>query len=76
MGGAAQLIEITKKDSVDTIIKRAIQSLARENAMLKREEWITEAEKAETEDYILTAGALIRETLGYGIDEDDDRKSL
>jgi pre-mRNA-processing factor 6 len=75
-GAAARLAETTGKGSVDTIIKRAVQSLARESAMLKREEWITEAEKAEIENYILTAGALIRETLGYGIDEDDDRKSL
>ena len=75
-GAAARLAEQTGNGSVDTIIKRAVQSLARENAMMKREEWITEAEKAENEDYVLTAGALIRETLGYGVDEDDDRKSL
>ena len=44
--------------------------------MLKREEWITEAEKCEEEGAVQTAGAIIRETLGYGLDEDDDRKEI
>ncbi|KAJ5291157.1 hypothetical protein N7478_000408 [Penicillium angulare] len=58
------------------VMKRAIQSLARENAMLKREEWIAEAEKCEDEGAILTCGSIIRETLGWGLDEDDDRKDI
>ncbi|KAL3457724.1 PRP1 splicing factor, N-terminal-domain-containing protein [Aspergillus heterothallicus] len=58
------------------VMKRAIQSLARENAMLKREEWIAEAEKCEEEGAVLTCGAIIRETLGWGLDEDDDRKDI
>ncbi|KAB8230569.1 U4/U6-U5 snRNP complex subunit PRP6, partial [Aspergillus alliaceus] len=58
------------------VMKRAVQSLARENAMLKREEWIAEAEKCEEEGAILTCGAIIRETLGWGLDEDDDRKDI
>ena len=44
--------------------------------MLKREDWITEAEKCEEEGAILTCGAIIRETLGWGLDEDDDRKDI
>lgn len=58
------------------VMKRAVQSLARENAMLKREEWIAEAEKCEEEGAVLTCGAIIQETLGWGLDEDDDRKDL
>ncbi|GIJ98970.1 hypothetical protein Aspvir_001092 [Aspergillus viridinutans] len=58
------------------VMKRAVQALARENAMLKREEWIAEAEKCEEEGAILTCGAIIRETLGWGLDEDDDRKDI
>lgn len=58
------------------VMRRAIQSLAKENAMLKREEWITEAERCEEEGAILTCGAIIRETLGWGLDEDDDRKDI
>ncbi|OJJ57826.1 hypothetical protein ASPSYDRAFT_90025 [Aspergillus sydowii CBS 593.65] len=58
------------------VMKRAVQSLAKENAMLKREEWIAEAEKCEEEGAVLTCGAIIRETLGWGLDEDDDRKDI
>ena len=61
---------------VDTIMRRAIQSLAKASAMLKREEWISEAETCEDEHAILTCGALIRETLGWSLDEDDDRKQI
>ncbi|KAM5446093.1 U4/U6 x U5 tri-snRNP complex subunit Prp1 [Microsporum audouinii] len=58
------------------VMKRAVQSLARDSAMPKREEWIGEAEKCEEEDAILTCNAIIRETLGWGLDEDDDRKDI
>ncbi|KAJ5101491.1 RNA-processing protein [Penicillium alfredii] len=58
------------------VMRRAVQSLARENAMLKREEWIAEAERCEEEGAILTCGAIVRETLGWGLDEDDDRKDI
>ena len=59
-----------------TIMRRAVRELAKNSAMLKREEWIAEAEKCEEEGGILTCGAIIRETLGYGLDEDDDRKEI
>ncbi|PQE04736.1 hypothetical protein CJF30_00004537 [Rutstroemia sp. NJR-2017a BBW] len=58
------------------VMKRAVQALAKESAMLKREDWITEAEKCEEEGAILTCGNIIRETLGWGLDEDDDRKDI
>ncbi|CAF9902864.1 MAG: hypothetical protein GOMPHAMPRED_000014 [Gomphillus americanus] len=59
-----------------TIMGMAIRGLIQHSAMLKREEWITEAEKCEEEGAILTCAAIIRETLGYGLDEDDDRKEI
>lgn len=68
-----QMEEPTK---VDMVMKRGIQSLARESAMLKREEWIEEAERCESEGAILTTNAIIRETLGWTLDEDDDRKDI
>ena len=74
---AARLAEETGRGNPAQIIKRAVQSLARENAMLKREEWITEAEKLETEGgAVRSLQAIIEETLGFGVDEDDDRKLL
>lgn len=73
---AARLQEQMGNANRGNIMKNAVQSLAQESAMLKREEWISEAEKCEDEGAILTCGAIIRETLGYGLDEDDDRKEI
>ena len=58
------------------VMNRAVKALAKENAMLKREEWIAQAEKCEEEGAILTCAAIIRETLGWTLDEDDDRKEI
>lgn len=73
---AARLQEQMGNANKVNVMKRAVQSLAQESAMLKREEWIAEAEKCEDEGATLTCGAIIRETLGYGLDEDDDRKEI
>ncbi|KAJ9667764.1 U4/U6 x U5 tri-snRNP complex subunit Prp1 [Coniosporium apollinis] len=58
------------------VMERGVKILARESAMLKREEWIAQAEKCEEEGAVITCGAIIRETLGWGLDEDDDRKDI
>ncbi|KAK6542945.1 hypothetical protein TWF694_006883 [Orbilia ellipsospora] len=60
---------------VSQVMKRAIKQLSDVSAMLKREEWIAQAEKCEEEGAILTCQAIIRETLGWELDEDDDRKN-
>ncbi|KAJ5823097.1 RNA-processing protein HAT helix [Penicillium robsamsonii] len=73
---AARLQEQMGTFAKVNVMKRAVQSLARENAMLKREEWITEAEKCEAEGAVLTCAGIIQETLGWGLDEDDDRKDI
>lgn len=73
---AARLQEQMGNAHKVNLIKRGVQSLARESAMLKREEWIAEAEKCEEEGAIITCGAIIQETLGWGLDEDDDRKDI
>jgi len=73
---AAKLQEQMGQFNKINVVNRAIKALAKENAMLKREEWITQAEKSEEEGYPLTCGAIIRETLGWSLDEDDDRKEI
>ncbi|TVY87824.1 Pre-mRNA-splicing factor [Lachnellula willkommii] len=73
---AARLQEQIGNAAKVNVMKRAVQALAKESAMLKREEWITEAEKCEEEGAVLTCGNVIRETLGWGLDEDDDRKEI
>lgn len=71
---AARLQEQLGSGEKVNVMKRAVQVLAKESAMPKREEWIAEAEKCEQEGAIITCGAIVRETLGWGLDEDDDRK--
>lgn len=61
-------------DNKINMMKRAVVALAKESAMPKREEWITEAEKCEEEGAVVTCASIIQETLGWGLDEDDDRK--
>lgn len=74
---AARLQEqIGQTQMVFKVMDRGIKALARESAMLKREEWITQAEICEEEGAPLTCQAIIRETLGWGLDEDDDRKQI
>ncbi|KAL8945650.1 MAG: hypothetical protein Q9222_007839, partial [Ikaeria aurantiellina] len=73
---ATRLEEQVGSKNTMNIMKRGVQSLANENAMLKREEWIEQAEKCEEEGAVLTGQSIIRETLSYGLDEDDDRKKL
>jgi pre-mRNA-processing factor 6 len=61
---------------VRKVMERAIKSLAKESAMLKREEWIAEAERVELDGAPLTCAAIIEYTLGWELDEDDDRKDV
>ncbi|KAL2204202.1 hypothetical protein CC79DRAFT_1344353 [Sarocladium strictum] len=71
---AARLQEQLGQAQKVNVMKRAVQVLVKESAMPKREEWIAEAEKCEQEGAPLTCENIIRETLGWGLDEDDDRK--
>lgn len=71
---AARLQEQLGKATEINVMKRAVQVLAKESAMPKREDWIAEAEKCEDEGALITCENIIRETLGWDLDEDDDRK--
>lgn len=71
---AARLQEQLGQGQKNVIMKRAIQVLVKESAMPKREEWIGEAEKCEEEGAVITCQNIIHETLGFSLDEDDDRK--
>ena len=74
---AGRLQEQMGEDAkVDIVLKRGVGALVKESAMLSREGWIAEAEKCETEGAILTCNAIISQTLGWGLDEDDDRKQI
>lgn len=71
---AARLQEQLGQGAKVNVMKRAVQVLAKESAMPTREEWIAEAEKCEEEGAMITCENIIRETLGWNLDEVDDRK--
>ncbi|KAI6381021.1 hypothetical protein MCOR25_001322 [Pyricularia grisea] len=71
---AARLQEQIGSDPNGIVMQKAVAKLAELGAMPKREEWIGEAEKCEEEGAVITCNNIIRETLGWGLDEDDDRK--
>lgn len=74
---AARLQEQTGEASrIGAIMRRAVKELAKVDAMPTREDWIKEAEKCEEEGAKETCHAIIRETLGWGLEEDDDRKKV
>lgn len=72
---ACRLQEQSGKEKLcDKIMERAVKALTKENAMLKREDWITQAETCEQEGCPVTAGSIIKSTIGWGLDEDDERR--
>jgi len=72
---AARLQEqLGEGDKKTNVMRSAVKALVKESAMPKREEWIAEAEKCEDEGAVATCGSIVMETLGWGLDEDDDRK--
>jgi pre-mRNA-processing factor 6 len=66
--------QLDNTEMVRKVMERGIKSLAKESAMLKREEWIAQAEKVEQEGAPITCAAIIEQTLGWDLEEDDDRK--
>ncbi|KAK1749955.1 hypothetical protein QBC47DRAFT_310908 [Echria macrotheca] len=73
---AARLEEQLGEGTRRPVMRNAVKFLAKQNAMPKREEWIAEAEKCEDEGAVITCSNIIEETLGWGLDEDDDRKEM
>jgi pre-mRNA-processing factor 6 len=59
---------------LDMIMTRAVKSLVKANAMPKREEWLSEAEICEEQGDKGTAAAIVKATVGWGLDEDDERR--
>ncbi|KAI4906190.1 hypothetical protein J4E90_010773 [Alternaria incomplexa] len=68
--------ELGKVDMLDMIMTRAVKSLIKENAMIKREEWLSQAEICEEQGNTGTAAAIIKATVGWGLDEDDERRDV
>jgi pre-mRNA-processing factor 6 len=71
---AAQLEESQNHlDMVDILIKKAVKSLAAQRVVIDREQWLKEAQKCEKDGYPLSCHAIVKWTIGIGV-EDQDRK--
>ncbi|KAF3045187.1 hypothetical protein E8E12_010484 [Didymella heteroderae] len=68
--------ELGKVDICDRIMERAVKALIKENAMIKREEWLAQAEICEEEGDKVTAASIVKATIGWGLDEDDERRDI
>ncbi|KAF2134408.1 hypothetical protein P153DRAFT_391748 [Dothidotthia symphoricarpi CBS 119687] len=68
--------ELGKVEMCDRIMERAVKALIKENAMIKREEWLAQAEICEEEGDKGTAASIIKATVGWTLDEDDDRRDI
>ena len=59
---------------VDRIVSKAVRSLASYQVVIDREAWLKEAESAEQAQAPLTCAAVVRHTIGLGV-EVEDRKT-
>lgn len=68
--------QMGNKAMVSKVMDRAVKALVKEGSMLSREEWIEQAELCEDESAPLTCKAIVEHTLGWALDEDDDRQKI
>ncbi|KAI8890653.1 hypothetical protein K501DRAFT_236210, partial [Backusella circina FSU 941] len=66
--------ENDKPEMVERIIAMATKALSQSGVVLDRDQWIEEAEKCEKNGSVLTCQAIVRATIGEGVEE-EDRKS-
>jgi len=57
----------------DKIIARAVIVLSEKGSVLGREQWLQEAEKCEQKESIGTCQAIVRNTIGMGLEEQDKK---
>jgi pre-mRNA-processing factor 6 len=58
-------------DVIDKIIDKAVKSLQKHDAIVTRAQWLQEAEIAEAAGAPLTSGAIVKHTIGLGVDPED-----
>uniref|UniRef100_A0A452YKD7 Uncharacterized protein n=1 Tax=Aegilops tauschii subsp. strangulata TaxID=200361 RepID=A0A452YKD7_AEGTS len=73
---AAKLEEANgNTQSVSKVIERGIRSLQREGLDIDREAWLKEAEAAERAGSVLTCQAIVKSTIGVGVDDEDRKRT-
>jgi pre-mRNA-processing factor 6 len=63
------------ENSVRKVIKKAIKTLRKHGVTIDREEWLKEAELCEKSGSIATCQAIVAETIGVGVEEQDRKKT-
>ena len=58
-------------DVVEKIVDKAVRSLAKHEAVVSRAQWLKDAENAEASGAPLTAAAIVKHTIGIGVDPED-----
>ncbi|CAJ1956560.1 unnamed protein product [Sphenostylis stenocarpa] len=73
---AAKLEEANGNTSmVGKIIERGIRALQREGLVIDREAWMKEAEAAERAGSVVTCQAIVHNTIGIGVEEEDRKRT-
>ncbi|KAL7521050.1 hypothetical protein ACHAWX_005739 [Stephanocyclus meneghinianus] len=62
-------------EMVDRIIEKAVRSLDKHDAVVTRSQWLQEAEAAEVAGAPLTSAAIIKCTVGRGVDDEDRQRT-
>lgn len=64
-------------DLVDKIIDRAFKSLSKysDDMIVTRAQWLTEAEQAEASGAPLTSAAIVKQSIGQGVEEEDRQRT-
>ncbi|KMT04885.1 hypothetical protein BVRB_7g170520 [Beta vulgaris subsp. vulgaris] len=60
---------------VEKIIERGIRALQREGVVIDREAWMKEAEAAERAGSVVTCQAIVKHTVGIGVEEEDRKRT-
>ena len=58
---------------MDVIITKAVKSLAAHHVVIDRDAWLAMAEECERSGGVLTCQAIVRATIGLGVEEQDQK---
>ncbi|CAB9519086.1 mRNA-processing factor 6 [Seminavis robusta] len=73
---AAKLEESQNHNQVvEKIVERAVKSLQKHDAVVTRAQWLHEAETAEAAGAPLTSAAIVKFTVGYGVEQEDRQRT-
>ncbi len=61
---------------VDKIMQKAVKALNKSGCVLDREGWIKQAELCEEENALLTCHAIIKASIGLGLEDEEEREKL